>query len=285
MQTPAREFHLDHTPRLHALLFAFCIFAAGSAAAQQGTQRYEPTEGQPGKDVVWVPSPDALVERMLDMAQVTPQDFVIDLGSGDGRNVIAAAKRGVPALGIEYNEKLVWLAIERAMEAGVSDKARFVQGDMYEADISAASVMVLFLLSENLDRLAPKFLDLKPGSRIVLNYFTVSGWMPDQSEHISACSTWCTAHLYIVPAKVAGDWQMDGGTLSLQQQFQTVRGTLTRGDVVLPIEQAQLRGDRISFVAGTTRYDGRVDGTRMSGERNGPESGSWTATWTRPSNQ
>lgn len=276
---------MNPTTRLYALLFAFCLFAAGTAAAQQAPERYQPTEGQAGKDVVWVPSPDALVERMLDMAQVTPQDFVMDLGSGDGRNVIAAARRGVRALGVEYNEKLVELSRERAAEAGVADRARFVQGDMYEVDISGASVLVLFLLNENLDRLSPKLLDMKPGSRIALNYFTVSGWMPDQSEHISACSTWCTAHLYIVPAKVAGDWQMDGGTLSLQQQFQTVRGTLTRGNVVLPIEQAQLRGDRISFVAGKTRYDGRVEGTRMSGERNGPESGSWTATWTRPSNQ
>jgi SAM-dependent methyltransferase len=281
MQMPAREFRLLTTP-LYALLFAICIFAAGTSTAQQATQRYEPTEGQPGKDVVWVPTPDALVERMLDMARVTPEDFVIDLGSGDGRNVIAAAKRGVNALGVEYNERLVELARERAVQVGVADKARFVQGDMYEADISQASVLALFLLTENLDRLAPKFLDLKPGSRIVLNYFTVSGWTPDHSEHISECSTWCTAHLYIVPARVEGDWQIDGGTLTLRQQFQTVRGTLTRGGVTLTIDDGQLRGDRISFTVGKTQYEGRVEGVRMSGERRGPDDGQWTATWTPP---
>jgi hypothetical protein len=279
------EYRLKSAARLLVLLSALSLFTAGTAAAQQTAERYQPTEGQSGKDVVWVPSPDALVERMLDMAQVTPQDFVIDLGSGDGRNVIAAAKRGVPALGVEYNEKLVWLAIERAMEAGVADKARFVQGDMYEADISQASVLILFLLTENLDKLAPKFLDLKPGTRIALNYFTVSGWMPDKTENIQNCTAWCTAHLYIVPAKVEGDWQMDGGTLSLKQHFQVVRGELKRGGTTVYLEDGLMSGDRISFTAGKTRYEGRVAGGRMSGERNGPESGQWTASRMQPASR
>src|SRR5690606_36409806 len=121
-------------------------------------------------------------ERMLDMARVTPQDFVMDLGSGDGRNIIAAAKRGARALGVEHNEKMVELARQRAAEAGVSERAQFVQGDMYAADISEASVLALFLLPENLDKLVDKFLALKPGSRIVMNYFTVSGWTPDRTD-------------------------------------------------------------------------------------------------------
>ena len=145
-------------------------------------QTYEPTVGQPGKDVVWVPTPPELVERMLDMAKVTPQDFVMDLGSGDGRNIIAAAKRGARAIGVEYNPDMVELSRRQAKEAGVADKATFVQGDMYEADISKATVMALFLLPTNLEKLQDKFLALKPGSRIVLNTFTIGGWEPEHRE-------------------------------------------------------------------------------------------------------
>ena len=128
---------------------------------------FEPTPGQAGKDVVWVPTPPELVEKMLDMAKVTPQDIVMDLGSGDGRNVIAAAKRGARAIGFEFNPDMVALSRRLAQEAGVPDRATFVEGDMFEADISKATVLALFLLPSNLDKLAPKFLALKPGTRIV----------------------------------------------------------------------------------------------------------------------
>ncbi len=182
-----------------ALLFATTLLASGPAAAQD-TKPYEPIPGQPGKDVVWVPTPDALVETMLDMAKVTPADFVIDLGSGDGRNVIAAAKRGVPALGIEYNEKMVALARARAEEAGVATLAKFEQGDMYAADISKATVLALFLLPDNLRRLEPKFRALRPGTRIVVNSFGVPDWKPEVTETLTEnCTSWCTAMLYRVP--------------------------------------------------------------------------------------
>lgn len=268
---------MDFTARPIALLCALCVFmAAPVAPAAQEAKPYEPLYGQPGKDVVWVPTPDALVEKMLDMAEVTQQDFVIDLGSGDGRTVIAAAKRGVRALGIEYEKEMVELARRRAAEAGVGDRAAFEQGDMFEADISGATVLALFLMPENLDRLVPKFLDMAPGSRIVLNYYTVSGWNPDRTERIANCNVWCIAHLYVVPARVEGTWKIGEETLVLRQIFQTVRGTLTRGGVTLEIADGRLRGDRISFSAGGTRYEGRVDGDRIAGEADAPGK-SWTA--------
>ena len=159
-------------------------FAAADAAAQ--TTTFEPTPGQAGKDVVWVPTPQELVDKMLDMAKVTPQDIVMDLGSGDGRNVIAAAKRGARAIGVEYNPEMVALARRLAKEAGVSDKATFIQGDMYEADISKATVLALFLLPHNLDQLAPKFLAL--GTRIVNNTFNVTGWQADATKRSKAAA-------------------------------------------------------------------------------------------------
>ena len=256
--------------RFFPLLCALCL-AAGAAA---GEAPYRPTSGQPGKDVVWVPTPDALIEKMLDMAAVTPEDFVIDLGSGDGRAVIAAAKRGARALGVEFNGKLAGLARERAHEAGVQDKARFVEGDMYEADISQASVLVLFLVEENLDRLAPKFLAMKPGSRIALNTYLIPGWTAERTEQIGACNTWCTAHLYIVPAKADGAWRLGEGTLTLRQIFQTLRGTLSINGGKLEISEGRLRGREISFLAGGARYEGRVEGDTMTGTTDGKP---WTA--------
>jgi SAM-dependent methyltransferase len=241
------------------------LLLAGPAAAQQKAKPYEPTPGQPGKDVVWVPTPDTLVETMLDLAKVTKDDFVIDLGSGDGRNIIAAAKRGANALGIEYNEKLVELARENAEKAGVSERAKFEQGDMFEADISKATVLMLFLLNDNLDKLAKKFLDLKPGTRIALNYFTVSGWGPDRTERIEKCDSWCSAHLYIVPAKVQGVWQLGENTLDIRQDFQRLRGTLTIAGKPHDISQARMEAEKIIFTANGAQYEGRVDGTTMTG--------------------
>jgi len=267
--------------RFFPLLCALCIsvLAAGAVAAQSSA--YEPKPGQPGKDVVWVPTPDNLIEKMLDIAELTPRDFVIDLGSGDGRAVIAAARRGVPALGIEYDDRLVELARERAAEAGVAGKASFVQGDMYEADISKASVLILFLLEDNLDRLAPKFLAMPPGSRITINTYTVSGWTPDRTERVKECDVWCTAHLYIVPAKADGIWRLGDGTLTLRQNFQMLRGTLSRRGEHSQITDGRLRGDRINFSIDGVRYEGRVEGDRVMGEAGGK---SWSASRVRSMN-
>ena len=180
-----------------ALLLALSAFLP--AAAQQ---EFKPAVGQPGKDVVWVPTSPEVVEKMLDMAKVTANDFVIDLGSGDGRMVIAAAKRGARAMGVEFNPDMVKLSRQRAGEAGVADRATFVEGDMFEADISKATVLALFLMPENLRRLEPKFRALPAGTRIVVNTFGIPDWAPETTETIGEnCTSWCTAMLYRVPPR------------------------------------------------------------------------------------
>ena len=183
-----------------SILLLLLTFSIAQAAPAE--QTYKPKVGQEGRDAVWVPTSPELVEKMLDMAKVTPNDFLIDLGSGDGRMVIAAAKRGARALGVEFNPEMVTLAQQLAKEAGVSDRATFVQGDMFEADISKATVLALFLLPENLKQLEPKFRALAPGTRIVVNSFGVPGWTPDETETITGdCQSWCTAMLYRVPPR------------------------------------------------------------------------------------
>jgi SAM-dependent methyltransferase len=258
------------------VVLSFAVVAAVSAAQEK--KPFEPVVGQSGKDVVWVPTPYVTVEKMLDLAKVTPQDYVMDLGSGDGRNIIGAAKRGARGKGVEWNENMVELAQRLAREAGVADKAEFVQGDMYAADISKANVMAMFLLTENLDKLMPKFVALRPGSRIVINGFGITGWTPDVTERAGGdCGSWCTVHLFHVPAKVAGTWQMPGGELTIKQSFQKISGTLTNGGNATPIE-GSLKGEDITFTAGNATYTGRVNGTAMSGEVTGGPGGKWSAT-------
>ena len=242
-------------------------------------QPFEPYEGQPGKDVVWVPTRPALVERMLDLANVTPRDVVFDLGSGDGRMVIAAAKRGARAVGVEYEPDMVALARRNAAAAGVADRATFVQGDMYEADISQATVLALFLLPANLRRLAPKFLELAPGTRIVSNTYRIEGW-PEETwaELGDACFTWCAAYLYLVPAKVAGAWRLPVGEIRFTQEIQNLSGTLVYPGGRYESAQGQVKGDHVRFTAGLNAYTGRVRGDEMAGEASGAYSGYWRAT-------
>ena len=193
------------SPEAWHTLLALCVVSAGAsiAAARRSNKPPEPIEGQGGKDSVWVPTPPALIERMLDIARVTAQDYVIDLGSGDGRMVVAAARRGARALGVEYNPMLVEVARRAAVVEGVSDRATFVQGDLYDADVSDATVLALFLLPENLRRLRPKFDGLKAGTRIVTNRFEIDGWEPAAVSRIGGDSdSCCTARLYITPAEV-----------------------------------------------------------------------------------
>jgi SAM-dependent methyltransferase len=239
---------------------------------------FQPYPGQPGKDVIWVPTPPALVEKMLDMVAVTPRDHVVDLGSGDGRNVIAAAKRGASALGVEYDADMVALSRKNAEEAGVADKAKFVQGDMYEADISRATALVLFLLPINLEKLVPKFLELPAGTRIVNNGYRIPGWEEVETGHIGgACTTWCTAYLYLVPAKVAGKWRLPAGEVHFRQEFQALTGTLTTADGrKLPL-LGSVHADRVQFSVGLDIYNGRVRGKQMSGQASGATSGYWKA--------
>ena len=264
------------------LTLVLTVLPGGLTASQQAGNpaitpepAFEPEVGQPGKDVVWVPTSPELVEKMLDMAKVTPQDFVVDLGSGDGRNVIAAAKRGATGVGFEYNPDMVALSRRRAREAGVADKATFVEGDMFEADFSKATVLALFLLTDNLDKLKDKFLKLRPGTRIVLNTFGVTGWEADVSERLEDCTSWCTSMLYIVPAPVAGTWKMPQGELVLTQEFQKVSGTLNASGTTTAIADGRLHGDQITFTAAGRTYTGRAAGSRIEGTGSGP---AWTAT-------
>ena len=259
--------------RTIALSLFVTSLVATRATAQ--TAAYEPTPGQAGKDVVWVPTPQELVDKMLDMAKVTPQDFVIDLGSGDGRTVITAAKRGARAHGIEYNPDMVALSIKNAKEAGVTERATFEKADLFESDFSKAQVITMFLLPSINMKLRPKLLDLKPGTRIVSNSFTMEDWEPDQTETIAGdCSNWCTALLWIVPAKVEGTWQVGANQLALKQEFQMVSGTLGSA----AISGGRLRGDEITFTVGNATYTGRVDGNTIKGTITGGAGGTFTAS-------
>jgi hypothetical protein len=253
--------------------FAF-LMSVVSASAQQATKPFEPVSGQAGKDVVWVPSPPDMVNKMLELAGVTPNDFVIDLGSGDGRNVIAAAKLGARALGVEYNPDMVALSRRLAQQAGVGDKAQFVEGDMYEYDISKATVMALFLLPVNMNRLAPKFFNLAPGSRIVANTFGIEGWEPDLRVTLPAsseCESWCEALLWIVPAKIAGTWSMPNGTLTLTQEYQMVQGTLATGGQSHTVVMGRLKGDELTFAANGQTFKAKVGGNVMTGTATSPK--------------
>ena len=232
------------------------------AVAQPAKQEFQPEVGQAGKDVVWVPTPQSLVDKMLEMAKVTPKDYVIDLGSGDGRTVITAAKRGSKALGIEYNPDMVELSKRNAAKEGVSDKATFMKADLFESDFSQAQVITMFLLPSINMKLRPKILNLKPGTRIVSNSFDMEEWKPDQTENVEGCSNWCTAHLWIVPAKVDGNWKLPQGELTIKQTFQMISGTLKNGSASSQIS-GKLNGDQISFSAGGTQYTGRVSGNTM----------------------
>jgi precorrin-6B methylase 2 len=261
-------------------LQAFCL-ALYAAIASAETSTFEPQVGQPGKDVVWVPTSQVLVDRMLDMAKVTPKDYVIDLGSGDGRTVITAAKRGARALGIEYNPDMVELSKRNAAQEGVGERARFMKADLFETDFSEATVITMFLLPDINLKLRPKILGLKPGTRVVSNSFNMGEWQDDQTSSIEAkdgCSYWCIAHMWIVPARVEGQWKSSAGDLSLGQQFQMISGTLRTAAGALAVN-GKLRGDEISFTAGSATYQGRVNGPSIEGTvSSGGNSSKWTAS-------
>jgi hypothetical protein len=261
---------------LASLIFTACAGVLAQAQTPP-TTTYEPTVGQAGKDVVWVPTPQALVDKMLDMAKVTPRDFVMDLGSGDGRTVITAAKRGVRAHGIEYNPEMVELSKRNAAKEGVTEKATFAQADLFKTDFSQASVITMFLLPDINLKLRPKILDLKPGTRVVSNSFTMGEWSADETATVGeGCSSWCTAYLWIVPAKVQGTWKLPQGELMLKQDFQMLSGTLQTEGKTVPLRDAKVRGDEIVFTAGGTQYTGKINGKRIDGStRSGA---AWSAT-------
>jgi precorrin-6B methylase 2 len=248
--------------RRAGLTLGVCLLAVSAHAQATATQKpFEPKSGQAGKDVVWVPTSQALVDKMLDMAKVTPQDFVMDLGSGDGRTVITAAKRGATAMGIEYNPDMVELSKQYAAKANVTAKATFMKADLFETDFSKATVITMFLLPDINVKLRPKILNMKPGTRVVSNSFTMEDWEADQTETLTGdCTSWCTALLWIVPAKVDGTWTTPQGDLKITQIYQKISGTLGTNKI-----EGKMNGNEITFTSGKTTYTGRVDGTSIKG--------------------
>jgi SAM-dependent methyltransferase len=277
-----------------------CILLAAAivpspAAEQPATTEYafEPVIGMPGKDVVWVPTPPKVVDYMLDVAKVSPKDYVIDLGSGDGRIVLAAAKRGARALGVELNQELVQLSTEEAARQGLSERAAFRVQDMFQTDLSQASVLTTYLLPHLNVKVRPQLLrQMKPGSRVVTYAFHMGAWQPDAVSQIDGL----TVHYYLVPAPAMGTWHWkhDGigfardYELNVQQQFQLIRGKASAKNSVAYLRDMTLAGDRIAFTlteeAGSslaqTRYEGRIAGDTISGTartNNQPEVKRWSA--------
>ena len=255
--------------KIAAILLAATL--ASTCALAQPAKQYQPKEYQDGKDVVWVPTAQTLVDRMLDIAGVAASDYVIDLGSGDGRTVITAAKRGAKALGVEYNPKMVELSKANAAKEGVADKVTFVKADLFKTDFSQATVLTMFLLPEINLKLRPKILAMKPGTRVVSNSFDMGDWTPDQTvDPVPKCKDYCTAFLWIVPARIAGTWQAPEGRLELKQTFQLFTGRLVNGKVVTPVKGGRLNAGEFTFTAGSTIYKGRVDGNTMDGSATTP---------------
>ncbi|MGH8616228.1 MAG: methyltransferase domain-containing protein [Burkholderiales bacterium] len=266
---------------------ALLLCGAASAFAQpQPAPKFEPYSGQPGKDVVWVPTGQELVGRMLDMAKVTSNDIVFDLGSGDGRTVIAAARRGATATGIEYEPEMVELSKKNAAAAGVSARATFVKADLFETDFSKATVITMYLLTSINLKLRPTLLNLKPGTRIVSHAFDMGNWAADQIETRGG-----TAYLWIVPAKVAGTWTWlangQAYEVKLDQKYQELSGKATIGGKPAQLRSARITGDQITLSiedGGATReFTGRVnggaiDGTARAGGAPLATPSKWTAT-------
>jgi SAM-dependent methyltransferase len=263
------------------LLAAAAALAAGPAAAQA-----TPQIGQVSKDSVWVPTPERMIRRMLQMADVTADDLVVDLGSGDGRIPVYAAKHfGARAIGVELEENLVRMSIESARAQGVADRARFFQQDLFEFDLSGATVIALYISPGVMSKLKPRLLGLKPGTRVVSHFFTLADWEPDETIRVDDR----TGHLWIVPADVRGTWKVrtadDVLEVTLQQDHQRLEARATREGREVPVLSPRLRGTEITFVSfdanGDTRqYRGRVAGARMGGESDvhGYQRARWTAT-------
>lgn len=260
--------------------FAAGVFSQAAFAQAQAKPAFEPEVGQAGKDVVWVPTAQALVDRMLDMAKLTAKDIHFDLGSGDGRTVITAAKRGATATGVEYNPDMVELSRRNLAKEKIAGKATFIQGDIFETDFSQATVITLFLLPELNVKLRPKILAMKPGTRVVSNSFTMGDWKSDESQTASKeCSSYCTAYLWIVPAKVDGIWKSGKEEIKFAQEYQMVHGSVGSGGKLAPVLNGRLRGEDISFTAGDGRYAGKVSGDRIEGTvTSGGKTSPWVAT-------
>lgn len=250
-------------------------FFALSSAWADPCKDLAPTRGQAGKDVIWIPTPEGLIDKMLTAAKVTAQDRLFDLGAGDGIIAITAARKfGAQATGIEYNPKMADYARCRVREAGVSDKVRIITGDIFQENFSSANVVTLYLLPDLNLRLRPTILKMRPGTRVVSHAFTMGDWEPDET----VSHEFSRGYFWIVPAQVEGDWMitgLEGGPvrMSLRQTYQNIGGTLTRASVTQPLVGAKLRGEDISFQFSTPdrnvhTFTGKVSGNRITGTVN-----------------
>lgn len=245
----------------------FCLFPLITAAQDRPPSVSQPQVGQAGKDVVWVPTPDRLIVRMLQMADTTNPDLVVDLGSGDGRIPIAAARQfGARGLGVEFDPDLIQLSIAAAARQGVGGRVRFVRQDLFQADLSEATVIALYLSPAIMLDLRPRLLALKPGTRIVSHQFTLGDWEPDEQ----AVAEGRSAYLWIVPARVEGSWRLSlAGTdydVGLKQTHQLLRGTAQSGANPSPLFAARLRGETIRFAFIDANGDPRAFTGRVAGD-------------------
>jgi SAM-dependent methyltransferase len=250
---------------LRPLVCALALSAGLAASAALAEQ-------EPKLDVIYVPTPQEVVDRMLDIAEVKPGDFVIDFGCGDGRMVVSAAKRGARGYGVDINPVRIREANENARKAGVTDKVEFKVANLFEEDLSKADVMAMYLLTDINLRLRPKILDtMKPGTRIVSHAFDMGDWEPDQRDVVSGKQIF----FWIVPAKVAGKWTAEGETkmtLNLTQQYQMVGGTAEINGKQMPLT-GRLKGAELTFTVNGKAYRGKVNGNAIAGE-------GWTASKT-----
>ena len=267
---------------------AAALLLAGPAYAQQ--KDFKPHVGQQGKDVVWVPTPDEVVERMLNMAQTKPEDYVIDLGAGDGKIAIAAAKKfGARSTGIEYNPDMAALAQRSAQAAGVGGKAQIVQGDIFVSDFTQATVLTMYLLPSLNMKLRPQILAMRPGTRVVTHAFNMEDWEPDETSDVDGRRV----YLWVVPASVAGRWAMELSgagasekiSVNLDQRYQKIEGVAYLGSTLAGLREPRLSGFRIAFAYvdnhGVRRdFTGRVTGATMEGSfrNDGGQDGRWSAT-------
>ena len=270
-----------------ALLIA-CALPAAGASREACDRLHKPQTGQPGKDVIWVPTSDGLVTRMLKMAEVTAADRVYDLGAGDGKIAIAAARDfGARAVGVEYDPQLARLAQCYVQADGLGERVQIIHGDIFETDFSSATVVTLYLLPELNVRLRPTILKMKPGTRVVSHSFLMGEWEPDERSMTEDGS----AYLWIVPAQVAGSWsfrETDGSgrfAVELQQQFQHLSG---RGESEPLVSDARMHGPQLELTffenGAPTRVAGRVDGERIDAQvTRGGKTSRYVGTRTRAS--
>jgi hypothetical protein len=263
---------------LSTFIFVSCSVFLLQACSVLQSETYVPKRGQMGKDVMWLPTNDDLVFKMLDAAQVGPRDELVDLGAGDGKIPIAAARQfGARAWGIEYNKDLAALAQRNAQRAGVAERVRIVHGDIFKEDFSKATVVTMYLLEELNAQLRPTILAMKPGTRVLSNTFSMGDWEPDQVIRVSNG----TGYFWTVPANVAGLWTLSGldengnATLKLEQSFQRLGGSLTLQGKTQNLLGARIEGSVLHF--SFINADGLlkavkvfVNGQVLSGELTGP---------------